>query len=58
MADTIYKELRKKLDLTREDVWDEASKRNQVLTYKRLERILKYENPYHRNPRFRWFQYS
>ena len=39
MADTIYKELRKKLDLTREEVCDEASKRNQVLTYERLERI-------------------
>ena len=39
MADTIYKDLRKKLDLTREQVCDEATKRNQVLTYERLERI-------------------
>ncbi len=39
MADTIYKDLRKKLDLTREEVCEEASKRNQVLTYERLERI-------------------
>lgn len=39
MADTIYKELRKKLDLTREEVCDEASKKNQILTYERLERI-------------------
>ena len=39
MADTIYKDLRKKLNLTREEVCSEASKRNQVLTYERLERI-------------------
>lgn len=39
MADTIYKELRKKRGLTREEVCDEANLRNQVLTYERLERI-------------------
>ena len=39
MADTIYKETRKKHDLTRDDVCDKASLMNQPIQPERLERI-------------------
>lgn len=39
MADTIYKEIRKKHNLTRDDVCDEASLLDSLLTPERLERI-------------------
>ena len=39
MADTIYKEIRNKYDLTREQVCDKATQLNKVLQKDRLERI-------------------
>lgn len=39
MADTIYKETRKKHDLTRDEVCDEASLLNKPIQVERLERI-------------------
>ena len=39
MADTIYKQTRKRHDLTREDVCDKASELNKPLQPERLERI-------------------
>lgn len=39
MADTIYKEIRKKHDLTRDDVCDRASALNSPIQPERLERI-------------------
>ncbi len=39
MADTVYKEIRKKHNLTRDDVCDEASLLDNLLTPERLERI-------------------
>lgn len=39
MTDTIYKEIRNKYDLTREQVCDKATQLNKVLQKERLERI-------------------
>lgn len=39
MADTVYKEIRKKHDLTRDDVCDKASLMNNPIQPERLERI-------------------